>query len=408
MRRVLSLVGLGYRRVLGRLRTGASRRVLLTVCGVALAVALMTTVTGVALGLAADTTVRSDGVDYWIVPEQGSASSIAVSVEGPQLGDVHATTDRLAADDRIEYVTPVQLQVLRLQSDGATEYVLAIGVIPPDEPRSIAGLSTAGLSPGDPHYANSTYNGSWTGEAIASDATAELLNASEGTTVRSVSGSNDAGTFTVTRVEQGDFSTGLGPVPVVLVHLAELQTLTGSTGGDQADQLLVSTNDPSVRSELETVYPRTQVVARGGLGASEASTESLPLAVAVTALLSALIVGTLFVATLMGLEVTADRETLAALAAMGSSARSRSILVFVETLSVTTVGGIAGVLFGIGSIFALNAIVSATLGVGTVARFHPLLGGYGVLVALGIGLLASPYPILVARRTDVVEVLSRS
>lgn len=406
MRKVAALVGVGIRRTVGRLRGGDARRVVITAVGVCLAVALMTTVTGVALGLASGSTVRSDDVNYWVVPEGGSASTIAVSVDGPQLGAVHSLTARLQADERVDYVTPVQMRIVRIRAGEATDYVLAVGVIPDSENRTIAGVTTGGMTAGDPHYANGSFDGPWTGEAIVSDAAASLLEVNHGDRLDVAMGSANQ-SFTATRIQAGDLNSGVGPVPVMLVHLSELQSISGATGGDQADQLLVSTDSPAVKETLEGLYPRTQVIAKGGIGAGPVSTSSLPLAVAVAALLAALVIGTLFTATLMGLEMTADRTQLAVLEAIGYSTRSRAVLVTVETLSVTAVGGLAGVVLGAGGIVLVNAVSADLVGVATVARFHPLLLGYGLGVALLIGALAAPYPVWQSSRTDVLEVLGR-
>lgn len=404
MRKVLILFGVAFTRIWGRLRSPDARRVLLTSIGVALAVGLMTTVSGISLGLAAGTTVQSSSVDYWIMPESAGASSIAVSVDGPKLGNVHTVSAQLERDDRVTYVTPLQLSVLQFRAGNTTDYVLAVGLIPPADNRTVAGLPVGQLTPGDPHYANGTYNGTWTGEAILSDAAADVLTTESGKRLQSPMAANRS--FTATQITQGDLSGGLGPIPIVLVHLSELQTLTGTDTGDQADQLLVSTNSPALKSELQNVYPRTRVIASSGLTAPEVSTDSLPLAVAVAALLAVLVVGTLFVATLMGLEITADRTNIAAMAAIGLSWRSRALLVVFETVLVSVFGGCVGVVLGVGGIALVNHGARAILGVGKIARFNPVLIGYGIGIAALIGVLAAPYPIWVSYRTEVLEVLS--
>ena len=402
MRRALALSKLGVVQTLGRFRTADGRRLAMTTLGVALAVALMVSVTGVAVGLAAGSTVQGEGVDYWVVPEGGSASSIAVSVEGPRLGAVHSTAEEIAADDRVRFATPVQLQILRVTNGETTEYVLLAGIIPPGESQEVLGLPTGALTTGDPHYADGTYDGPWTGEAVLSDAAAELLSAEVGTEL-ALSGTNH--TFTTTAVADGDVSTGVGPVPVALVHLSELQTITGTAAGDQADQILVSTNSPGVRSMLEDVYPRTEVLTKSGIGGTSVSSSSLPLAVAVAALLAAVGIGVLFVATLMGLDVLDNRATVAAQGAMGFSWRSQTIIVAAQVLTIAGLGGALGTVLGLGGIAAVNAGSTALLGVGNVAQFHPLLLAYGPVVAVGIGLLATPYPAWLARQTNVLEVL---
>jgi putative ABC transport system permease protein len=192
----------------------------------------------------------------------------------------------------------------------------------------------------------------------------------------------------------------------MVMHLSELQSLTGATNGDVADQLLVSTNDRSVRSALEGRYPGTTVVTRSGISAQSVSGSNLPLAVAVAAFISAVVVGVLFVTTLMGLEVSADRQQLGALAAIGLSSRSRSLLVATETVVISLIGGVVGIGVGIVGIMGVNRFGVAVFGVDAVAVFEPILGGYALAVTLLIGLVGAIYPVLLSRRTDVLEVLS--
>ncbi|MFC7202636.1 FtsX-like permease family protein [Haloferax namakaokahaiae] len=405
--RLVGLVGLAGRRVLGRLRTSSSKQVLLSILGVALAVTLMTTVSGIALGIGAENAIQSEGVDYWVVPEASTASSVAVSVGSPQLGETHSITERLRADERVEYATPVQTQLVRIApADGQkTEYVLAAGIVPPETPTAVIGVSTAALTPGDPHYADGTYTGPRTGELVLNSAAAELLGVSEGDDVTATVGASTA-TFTVVDVRESDLSSGVGPVPVALVHLSELQTMTGSAQGDLADQLLVSTDSPSVKSDIEALYPETTVVTQTGLAVRGASTSSLPLAVAAVSLVVAVLVGVLFVATMMGLEVTADRKNLAVLSAMGYGTGSQTVLVVAETVIVSTVGGVVGVVAGVGGIALTNALTQDFLGV-RVALFDPILVAYSVIVAGLIGVISSVYPAWLTWRTPTLEAMSR-
>jgi len=401
--RARSLVGLAVARVAGRFRI-APQRVLLAVLGVGVAVGLMVSVTGVSLGLASQSVVQSDGVDYWLVPEQASVESIAISTGGPRLGDVHRTSHQIGTDDRVDYVTPVLLELVPVRdaTTGDRTYVFAVGVVP--EPgQSVLDLPAGRLAPGDPYYQNGSYNGTWTGDAILNTAAATVTNTSTGSQLTPVSTNRS---MTVVNVSDGGVGTAGGGVPVMLVHLSELQDLTGSTSGDTADQLLVSTNDPSVKSSLEGRYPETTVVTRSGLSSQRVSASNLPLAVAVAALVSAVVVGVLFVTTLMGLEVSADRQQLGALAGIGFSQRSRSLLVAAETLIISILGGIVGIGIGILGIIGVNRLGERYFGVDTVAVFDPQLAGYALLVAVGIGLVGALYPVWLSRRGNVLEVLA--
>jgi len=405
--RAVAVAGLALRRLRGRLAT-APGRLLLSVLGVALAVGLMITVTGVSLGLASESVVQSEGVDYWVVPEQSTVSTVAVSTGSVQLGDAHSTTVRVRADDRVQYATPVLLELFPAtdRTTDEREYVMAVGIVPEADGGQFSGMPTDSLSPGDPYYANGSYNGPWTGDVVLNDAAAGVLNASVGDDVRTPrTGPNQ--TLTVRNVTAGGIGFGPSTAPVMLLHLSELQTLTGGAAGDHADQILVTTNDPSVRSTLTGLYPRTTVVTRNGLSAQDASLSNLPLAVAAAALLIGSMVGVLFVATLMGLEVSASEQQLAVLGALGYPARRRMTLVAVESVTTSLLGGVVGSGLGVLGIVGLNALVAPRLGLETVARFDPLLLGYALGVTLLIGVLGMVYPVVLSRRTDILEVLAR-
>ncbi|WP_248897146.1 ABC transporter permease [Haloplanus halobius] len=401
-RRVWQLSGFAVRRVVGQLGGPGSRRLALTLLGVAIAIMLMTTVTGVALGLSSQTAVQADGVDYWIVPEGGDLSTIAVSTDGPRLGSTHQLTQQLQGDRRVDYATPVLLQIVsvrNLDTDRET-YVLLVGVVVPTDSRPrIANLPTQPLTAGDPYYADGEYDGEWTGELVASQATATALDGDAGDRLALSQASADQ-RFRVSAVADADLTTGIGATPVAIVHLSELQAVTGAQEGDIADQILVSTDDRSVRSDLETLYPRTSVVARSGITAGDASTTSLPIAMGIAAFVVAFAVGVLFTATMMGLEVSRDRETLAVLSAIGYSDRSLMLLVAVETVTLCLLGGAVGVGLGVGGIYATNALLSTVAGLPAVALFRPLLLGYGLLTAALIGVVSVPYPIWLLRRVS--------
>lgn len=404
--RLRGILGIAVHRVAGRLRGSSSRRVFAALLGVAVAVGLMVAVTGVALGLAVPTTVESEGVDYWIVPSDNAASAITVDVGNAQLGAVHRTRARLLTDERIDGVTPVLTRLVTVpRADGnGTEYVLAVGVVPDSETGSIAGVDAGALTPGDPYYANGTYNGSRTGEVVLNGAAATILDATTESDVR-LRSRGDEQNFSVVAVAAAT-DPGTGQLPIAVVHLAELQALTGTDRTDQATQLLVRTNDPGVRARLAGVYPRTTVVAKEGF-TSRTPTDELSLAVAAAAFVTALVLGVLFVGTVMGLEVTAEREQLAVFAVVGYSGRSRALLVTSEVLCVALGGGIIGIGLGLGGMVLVDALAAWQFGIDSVTAFHPLLIAYGLGVAVLIGLLAAPYPAWLDRRATAKEVLGR-
>lgn len=157
-----ALAGLAVRRVVGRLRT-SPMRVSLSTLGVALAVGLMVSVCGLSLGLASESVVASADTDYWVVPEESNLQSLAVSSGGVKLGDVHDVSARIGEKDGVDYAVPVLLELVPVTDavTGEQTYVLVVGVV--SRPAvELLGLPLGPLTPGDPYYANGSYDGTWT------------------------------------------------------------------------------------------------------------------------------------------------------------------------------------------------------------------------------------------------------
>ncbi|MFB6200404.1 MAG: ABC transporter permease [Halorhabdus sp.] len=401
--RIVGLVGIGVRRLLAKLLHTERRRVLLSISGVALAIAIMLIITGVSIGLSSQNTVGGENVDYWVVPESRSASTLVADAGSTQFGNSHVAGRTIASFDGVTYASPVLLELNRLRTTaGRSEYVLLIGVVAHDD-LEVAGLKATPLTTGDPYYDNGSYNGTWTGDLVLSAAAADLLNVSSGAHL-TVPGADATRPLQVVGIDEGDVSSGFGQVPVAVVHLSELQAMTGATTYDQADQILVGTSSPAVKSKLSGIYPNSRVLSRAGLNTQSMSSE-LPLAMALAALLVGVIVGTLFIGTTMGLEVTTDRQHYAVMGALGLTGRSRALVVVSQTLGVTVLGGLVGSALGIGGIVLTNRLVTQYFGVAAVARFEPILVGYALVVAVIIGVLTAPYLLWLSGRTSLIEEL---
>lgn len=390
--RWLGLVAVGGRRAITRAAYTARRRVRISILGVAIAIALLVVVTGIGLGLATGSTVYDDDVDYWIVPQDSGQRSSLVATDGPQFGAAHATTEQLRANPDIDGVTPVLSQVLRVKSERGAEWVLVVGIINGPGVDSVAGVDTAGLTPGDPHYANGSQGGPWTGEVVLSGGAADLLAVSDGDQLTIA----DNESFAVAAVDDGERQ--VGSVPTAVVQLSELQSLTGAARHDQADQFVVSTTTTGVREELAALYPSSSVQTRGELTAAATLDSGLALALAVSAFVVALVVGTLFVVTTAGLELVADSRELVTLSSLGLSTRSQLGIVGTQTAVSTLIGGAIGGLGGLGGIRLVNEVAMRTVTSEPVALFHPLLFGYGVGVATLTAGLAMPFLYVIVRR----------
>jgi len=401
LQRIVGLIGVSFRRTYVRATQTAPGRTWLSVGGVALAVGLMVVVTGIGVGIATQSTVYSENVDYWITPETDGGSSALVDADSPRFGSVHPTAADLTTTDSIAYASPVFQQPIRLETDqGGGEYVLAVGIVGHPEFTEIADTTTAGLTPGDPYHVN----GTWTGEVVLSSGAAELLSASKGDRVnvtRPQAGAER--NFSVAAVDPGTNSGS--QFPIAVMQLSELQTITGGDVNDEAGQIVVSSTDPNIEPMLAGIYPRSSVSTRAGLNAQAVFDEELPLALSVTAAIIAIVIGTLFVMTTTGLSVAADRGKLATLAAIGISRRTRFGLLASETLTITAVGGLVGVLLGLGGIRLTNIVAQRTFTSGEVASAEPFVIAFGFVISGVIGLLALPYlAVLLSRVGRATEV----
>ncbi|WP_049923607.1 ABC transporter permease [Halopiger djelfimassiliensis] len=390
--RWIGLTLVGMRRTLSRATRTAQKRVQFTVLGVVVTVALLVIVTGIGIGLVTGATVADDDIDYWIVPETDGDRSPLLATDQPQFGDVHEMNAQISTIDDVTFSTPVLAQVLSVEANGADEYVLVVGIINGPSVDQVTGVSTDGLTPDDPYYGSGTYDGEWTGDVVLSRSAAGLLDAEPGDSVTI----SDNSSFTVAAVD--DETGGVGETPVALVQLSELQTLTGSDAYDQADQFVVGAQSSAVESQLEDLDPESSVYTRGQLLATETTDSDLPLALAVTAFVVAVAVGTLFVLTTNGLEIAADRRQLATMSAIGISVRSQLQLVGVQTVVLTGIGGVVGSLVGMVGIRAANWVAMETITTEPIAISHPLFIAYGTGVALLIGLLSLPYLLVLTRR----------
>ncbi len=248
-------------------------------------------------------------------------------------------------------------------------------------------------------------------EILLSEAAAERLAASDGDEL-SVSGADaalpidEAPAVTVSGVEPAG-AEGENEAPIALVHLSELQTVSGAADGELADRVLVWGEAGTAETAGETAYPDAEIDSPDSVALGSLFDDGLALATSVLALVASIAICASFVATTMGMTVDEDRQTLAVLESVGFPTLSRLAVVALSTLATTAVGALIGVGLGVGAIHVVNAVASATIAPGAVAAVHPLFIPYGIGVALLAGLVAVPYPLAVASRTSVVEEVSQ-
>ncbi|APW99027.1 ABC transporter permease [Halobiforma lacisalsi AJ5] len=427
--RWLGVVGFSLDRLWKRATRTRSGRVAATTAAVAMTIALLVIVTGIALALADGGVATETDADVRVAPEDTGSLTAVDGVEGPRLGEANQRAETIAAADGVDHATPMLVEKVRLEAANGSDAngavseprtILVIGVVPDEEPRTVAGLSTGALEPGDLHYAGGTYAGAQRGEIVLSATAADRLGVTDGDRLEPAgldpaeiadadaadADSRPAPTVTVTAVEDAG-----SDAPVALAPLSEVQTVSGASDGELADRVLVWGDDETAAAVAGEAYPEAAVETDAGTDPSSLFDDGLAFATSALALVVGVTICASFVATTTGMTVDQDRRTLAVLESVGFPTGSRLAIVALSTVVTTLCGALLGAALGFLGIEAVNAVAASTVAgassSGAVAQTHPLLFPYAVVVGLASGLIAVPYPLAIAHRTTVLEEVGR-
>lgn len=396
--RLVGACKLAWKRCMVRGLETAPGRIWLAVVGVMLSVALLLVVTGLGLGIATPMTETGADDEYWIVPQTGGGSPL-VAAGDPQFGNVHEANDRISSYDGVTATTPVLVDVLAVETpNGEPEYVVAVGVIPSTVGDEIMGISTGPLRSEYSEMSTTPDEGQWSGVAVINEEAASVLDASPDDSL-TIAGESETCSITPAAIGSGGDNI-VSSTPMLVMELRDLQTVTGADEFDQANQFVVTADSASVTDDLETIYPDANVYSSSELLTNRLLESDLGLALSVTAVVVAIAVGMLFVTTTMTLEVAADRHQLLTLGAIGVSRRTRIGIYTAQTLILSTIGGLAGVILGFIGIRLINAGAAKLGSVEILAIHHPAFSGYGFAAALTIGIAALPAVAYVICRLD--------
>ncbi|ELY85495.1 ABC transporter permease [Natrialba taiwanensis] len=437
-------VGLGrlaVTRLWKRTTKTTSRRVVATISAVALTIALLVVVTGVALALADGGTTTENDADVQVMPESTDLLSSINGVEGARLGEANERAASIREAEGVDHATPVLTEPMRLEraGEGGTtvsesneteanatdnrtvtdpQTVLLVGVTPDGESRTVAGLPTSELA-SDADTTADTANATDTNataaqgpgqrELVLSTTAAERLGVTAGDEL-AVSSSQfeitdtPPPTVTVTAVVE---TSGDDETPVALGHLRALQTLSGSSEGELADRVLVWGESDAAADRAAAAYPDATVETPDRTDPSLLFDDGLAFVTSVLALVVVVAICAAFVATTAGMTVNEDRRMLAVLESVGFPTHSRLAIVAISTQALTLCGALLGGVLGFVGIHVLNAVASGTIAPGAVAETHPLFLPYALVIACVAGLIAIPYPLVIAARTSVLAEVSR-
>jgi putative ABC transport system permease protein len=369
---------------------------------IAIAVAMTILMTSAGLGLKAGTSAAYvQEVDYWIIPRGSGVTDLITNSEQTMLGGVHRATEMILVYPDVNGASPVLTRVLYASDAGDAESaegagdvgggrsvkaILGIGVIPGNI--DVAPVSSGGFTPGDPDDTN---------EAVINEKTARLLGVGTGDMIYAGESQAALQPFKVVNVVTlPEYSLS----PVIVLHLSELQEITGNQDGDRANEIIVSGGD---KEFLESVYPGEMVLSNTELTAHNIYSDKRILATTIAVVSVSIVICILFVSTTMIMSVNEKQREFAVMRAIGISDSTIIGIVLWESVILSLAGGFIGALLSVGG-RALAGEIGQHLYETTVPMVMPpmLLVG-GVCVAVVAGVLSGIFPAILSRKHNIAR-----
>jgi putative ABC transport system permease protein len=373
------------------------RRAALGVAGIAVAVLLITVVAGLGVGVLERGQGALDGAnrDLWMSPDVEFAPGAVGRVENNLL-DAHGTAERVQSRPEVS-----RAQAVSFQSVYIAEATTGAGPPPADAFSPIVGMGVTGTSApipvkrgmgfntSDVHYNGGSYDGRKTNEAIVDQRAAEQLGVSVGDTFH-VGGTIEnaqANEFRVVGVSSGISS--LVGAPTVILHLSELQALTGTTGSDTASMITITLRDgvdpERAAGELERAFPDQSV--RTNSQQLDRILQGQTAAIVGTAaiVILAVVVGLALAINISTLMVYGQRSEIAALKAGGVSTGVLLGTTGTQGVLIGLLGGAIGLAGTPICATIINNVVARLTGISSLVTIRPGILLFGLLVAVLMG-----------------------
>ncbi len=371
-------------------------RTIFTASAVAVAVSMAILLVSIGVGLKQGTAAMYEGsVDYWIMPKESSVTDIVSSSEKTMLGNVHQSIGKILSNPDIKGATPVLNRLLYASSPGRSpKVILGMGIIPAGT--DTLPVAVQDLTPGDYHFTNSA----WSGEAVINEKTAKLLELKVGDTMRlgaSASGLNNSNnSFRVMGIIS---ETGYSISPIAVLHLSELQELTGNLKGDRANYIIA--RGSGSMDYIRGLFPDALVLSNAEYSVYNVASDKKILATAIAVSAISALIAVLFISSTMVLSINEKKQEFALMKAIGISQRSIAKMVLYESIILSLIGGIMGILLSRIGQEILNMSAYRFFEAGQVSVVSPVLQLGGVVIALAAGVLSGLIPVIMTKRIDL-------
>ncbi|QCC47229.1 ABC transporter permease [Halobellus limi] len=367
-------------------------RTVLAVIGICLAVLSMTLLGSVGLGVIETGEEKFDesGRDLWVTGGPVQLSPGSVGGFENTVYDAHPMAENISAREDVNTAVPLAFQTVYISANGS-EFDTLIGTGAPARGGSVRITEGSGFSSRDTHYADGTYDGPMTHEVVISPQTAELYDVGVNDTLYiggSIGGARN-NEFRIVGVSP-TFSRFLG-TPTVVLHLSELQELTGQTANDKATMITVDVADDAdvarVERDLQAAYPEYDVRTNREQLQATLERQAVLLAAGGSLVVLAAIAGIALTTNLLLSLVYQQRRILAALRAQGATASTLVGVVGTQAILLSLAGGLLGAALTVPAIRVLNVVAETVVGFENVVSVQPriLLAGIAVALVIGIG-----------------------
>jgi len=384
--RASGLVGLAARQLVSdRARTAFA------IVGVAFAVLSVTLLFGIGTGVmeTGEQLLTDSEQDLWV--SGGPIDIQPGTVGGFQnpLVDAHATAAEIQSHEDVRSAVPLALQSVYVSTDGEEfDSLIGSGVLHGGPVVDIQ--AGEGFSGGDTHYADGSYDGPMSHEAVVDPATAERYNLTVGDTLQvggTISGAQ-RNEFEVVGIS-GTFRQFVGS-QTVTIRLSELQTLTGTAYDDRATIITVRLEDgadvAAIRAELEQAHPEYNIRTNSEQLTAILERQAAIIAGGFSLVALAVLSGMLLSLNLFLSLVYQQREQLAVFRAIGGSRLSTVGLTLLQGVFIAAAGCALGLALTPLLAAILDGVASALTGFDGLVRvpLRAYLAGAGVAAAFGI------------------------
>jgi putative ABC transport system permease protein len=331
--------------------------------------------------------------DYWVMPKGSSAMDPVTNSENTMLGNVHMRIDEIKSFPGVNSATPILTKVIYAAKDDP-RLVLGYGIIPDN-----ISLTENVLTKGDPYY----YGENHTHEVTINPCLSKLLGVKKGEYIYlggSASSLRNSTPFQIMAIVD---SPELSSSPVAIMHLSELQELTGNLKGDRANRIIVSGNDLSAK--LQSLFPEAMILSEAEYLAHNIFDDKRILATAMAVTIVSFVLSMLFISSAMFISINEKQREFAVMRAIGISDRSIMKIVVYESVLISISGALAGLIIGYTGRYILNFALAHILDTNLNFTINPVITAVVLFSAILSGLVSGVIPAVVGNRASIIEVI---